>query len=356
MPRGGWLALYLGVCGVIGGLLAALLAGERGLQWTDALALSMPLAAVYAFVCLSAWYVARTVPLGATRILRVAATAASAAVITSAAWLALAHGWILVLAGRWGRIDAAAVAGVETLIFGVGLLLYLLSLAISYLLVAFERSLRAERATLEAQVLSREAELRLLRAQIDPHFLFNSLHSISALTVADPAGARRMCLLLADFLRDSLALRGDERIPLGRELDLARRYLDIARVRFGERLDISIDAGDASSVLVPPLVLQPLIENAVTHGIAHSIERGTIRIAADRSVAYVSIVVENPCDPDRPASTGAGVGLANVRGRLRAVYGGEARIDAAEALGTWRVEVRMPIDAETGNDIGSVTP
>jgi len=92
------------------------------------------------------------------------------------------------------------------LIFGFGLLLYLLSISVSYLLAAFERSREAERRGLEAQVLAREAELRSLRTQIDPHFLFNTLHSISALTTADPPAARRMCLLLGDFLRDSLAL------------------------------------------------------------------------------------------------------------------------------------------------------
>src|SRR5207253_2931543 len=98
------------------------------------------------------------------------------------------------------------------------------------------------------------------RAQIDPHFLFNSLQSISALTTADAAGARRMCLLLADFLRDTLALGALERIPLGKELTLARRFLEIEQVRFGARLQIAIDAdAGAESCDVPPLVLQPLV-------------------------------------------------------------------------------------------------
>ena len=116
--------------------------------------------------------------------------------------------------------------------FGFGLFVYLLSLAVSYIVSAAEHTRQAERRALQGQVLSREAELRSLRAQIDPHFLFNSLHSISALTAADPAGARRMCLLLAEFLRESLALGAEDRIPLARELKLAEKYLEVERVRY----------------------------------------------------------------------------------------------------------------------------
>ena len=148
-----------------------------------------------------------------------------------------------ILARRgWLSMPSRGFAGVDTLLLGFGLLLYLLSLAVSYLLAAFELSREAERRALRGQVLAREAELRLLRAQIDPHFLFNSLHSISALTGSDPAAARRMCLLLADFLRESLVLGAQDRITLDRELGLVERFLAVERVRFGDRL-----AGDITA-------------------------------------------------------------------------------------------------------------
>jgi two-component system sensor histidine kinase AlgZ len=348
LARGGRLGLYLGLWTIISALLAILMVGERGLRWSQALAVAVPLAAVYAFVCLSSWYVARSIPLGGTRVVRITVTAASASLLSSAAWLALARGWIRILDGHWGAIEAAALSGGETLFFGFGLLLYLLSLAVSYLFTTVEHSRDAERRTFQAQVLSRDAELRSLRAQIDPHFLFNSLHSISALTVADPQGARRMCLLLADFLRDSLTLGAEARITLGRELELVRRFLEIERVRFGDRLMIDLDDGDASECLVPPLVLQPIVENAVRHGIAHTLSGGTIRVAARRSPVALSIVVESPCDRDRPRRTGTGVGLTNVRGRLRALHGDDARVDAAERDGFWRVEVTMPVTLPAG--------
>jgi LytS/YehU family sensor histidine kinase len=159
-----------------------------------------------------------------------------------------------------------------------------------------------------------------------------------------------MCLLLADFLRDSLTLGAEAQIPLSRELDLVSRFLDIERVRFGDRLRAEFDIADAGSCLVPPLALQPLVENAVTHGIAHLLTGGTIRIEARCSPARLFITITNPCDRDRPTRGGAGVGLANVRGRLRALHADEARVDAVETDGTWRVEVTMPAVVARSDD------
>lgn len=347
LAPGGRLALHLAVWTVAGGLLAVVLTGQAPLSVTDALTIAVPLAIGYGFFCLSAWYVARSMPLGATGVVRVAVTSATAAAMSAASWLALARVWLEVLSRGSTRFDAAAVFGATgRVLFAFGLLLYLFSLAVDYVAISAEQSREAERRGFEGQVLAREAELRSLRAQIDPHFLFNSLHSISALTSVDAAAARRMCLLLADFLRDSLALGSEPRIPLARELALAARFLDIERVRFGNRLRVSVSAGGAEGWLVPPLILQPLVENAVTHGIAHVVDGGTIAIGATATAASLTIVVESPCDPDRPRSGGAGVGLANVRARLRALHGDDARLSSGESGGLWRVELVLPAPQE----------
>jgi len=300
----------------------------------------------YSFVCLSAWYVARSMPLAGTGTIRVVATALAAATLSAAMWLVLGRGWMALLATRWPAHPTRTFAAIQTLLFGAGVLLYLLALAVSYVLVVFEASQDAQRRGLQGQVLAREAELRSLRAQIDPHFLFNSLHSISALTTADPPSARRMCLLLGDFLRQTVALGGADRITLSREVALIENFLAIERVRFGDRLSIALDAGDAGDCLVPPLLLQPLVENAVTHGIAHMLEGGTVRVAAVRDGAWLKIVVDNPCDPDRPQRGGTGVGLANVRARLRALHGADATLEAEERGDHWYVELTMPAARE----------
>lgn len=340
LVRGERLALYLALWTVAGALLASLLVSEAGLAVGTAAVVAFPLALAYAFVCLSAWYVTRSTPIATSGVTRLIGTAVGASFLSSALWLALGRTWNWTLARIWGIttpfVEIAAV------LFGFGLLLYMLSIAVSYIIAAFEHARAAERRQLQAQVQSREAELRSLRAQIDPHFLFNSLHSISALTTADPAGARRMTILLGDFLRESLSLGAADRIPLARELALVEKYLDIERVRLGDRLQVVIDAGNAGECLVPPLLLQPIVENAVKHGVTHVLDGGAVSVVAVSSPVWLSVVVDNPADPDRPSRTGTGMGLQNVRSRLQALFGDDASVHWNEEDGRWRVRLTLP--------------
>lgn len=355
LARGRLLALYLGIWALVGAQLAAMLVVQAGFDPAGALLAALPLATVFAFVCLSAWYLSRGLPLATTGVPRILATTLTAAVLSSVVWLFVARTWIgLLVARTWVSPAARGASGLEALIVGQGVLLYLLSIAVSYLLGAVEERRDAEQRALQVEVLAREAELRALRAQIDPHFLFNSLQSISALTTADPPAARRMCLLLAEFLRDSLALGREPRIPLSRELKLAERFLEIEKVRFGSRLNVEIAAAETAGLLVPPLLLQPVVENAVTHGIAHVLEGGTVRIEASRRGGRLRLAVDSPCDADRPRGRGAGVGLANVRARLDALHGREARMDVSEDRGVWRVEIVLPVAEETEGEEGGV--
>ena len=352
--RGRRLAVYLAIWTVVGITLSSLLAGRGSLGWGVGLSVGLPLTFAYAFVCLSAWYVSRFTPLGTSGPLRLTATAIGAALLSSAALVLMARAWTFMLA-RWTGAEATLGAGVSSIVFGFGLFVYLLSLAVSYIASAAEQTRSAERHALEGQVLSREAELRALRAQIDPHFLFNSLHSISALTTADPAGARRMCLLLAEFLRESLALGAEDRIPLARELKLAEKYSKSNAYDMVTACSWKSMPAARIDCLVPSLLLQPVVENAVTHGVAHRLEGGLVRVTASSGPARVTMVVENPCDPDRPRRTGGGVGLANVRSRLRALYGSEATLNASEQKGLWRVEITLPASAKARGRAGPMS-
>jgi LytS/YehU family sensor histidine kinase len=153
-----------------------------------------------------------------------------------------------------------------------------------------------------------------------------------------------MAVLLADFLRDTVSVGSRERIPLADELRLIERFLAIERVRFGDRLGVDVARDPAAETCaVPPLLLQPLVENAVTHGIAGLIEGGTIAIATRRDGARLAIAIENPCDPARRSSRGAGVGLDNVRRRLAAAFGDDAWLAATEREGRFRVELTLPV-------------
>jgi LytS/YehU family sensor histidine kinase len=191
--------------------------------------------------------------------------------------------------------------------------------------------------------MAQDAELRMLRTQVDPHFLFNSLNSISALTTIDPAGAREMINQLADFFRHSLGLQHERKVTLARELQLVRHFVAIEQVRFGPRLRFEAEVGeDAAACLLPPMLLQPLVENAVKHGIGEMVGAGTIRVEAARAGSQLRIRIENDIDPDGLPRKGNGIGLENVRQRLAAGFGSEAGIHWTKDGDRFRVELTLP--------------
>ena len=346
LGRLGRLASYLAVWTVAAVLMAGALT-RLDLAWAEALAFLVPLFVVYAFACLSAWYVCRAFPLRGDRLLLVLTSCGLAALTASAVWIVVARAWIAVL----GSTPAFAAASTRydqqlPLLFVAGVLLFLLASAVHYALLALEAVRNAERQRFELEGLTREAELRALRAQLNPHFLYNSLNSISALTAVDPAGARRMCLLLGDFLRSTLSVSGQEQIRLADELALADRFLGIEQIRFGARLQVErrIDPA-AAECLVPPLILQPLVENAVVHGIAGLVEGGVIRLDIARRNGSLSIAIENPRDGDEPAAVTRGTGLNNVRRRLAVMFGPDARLETHVEPGSFRAQLELPWSA-----------
>jgi len=349
------LLVYLAAWVLLGLLFGMLLSGLPGLPgrpFERAAAETVPLALIYGFICLSAWWVCRALPLGRTPASRLAAGLLTAAALASLSWALLAAGWVRTLEGFAAHSGRAAgdmavnpPAARTAVCLAVGIPLYLFSAALHYLIAAFEDSRRAERRALESQVVAREAELRALRAQLNPHFLFNSLNSINALVGHDPEAARRMCEGLGDFLRQTLALGAHETVSLGEELELIEKYLAIEQVRFGARLGVAIEATPAvRACRIPPLLLQPLVENAVKHGIAAQLAGGTVEIRARRDGDAVVIEVTNPLDPDAAARHGQGLGLDNVRRRLRAFDPRRASVVTREAGARFTVVLTLPAD------------
>jgi len=325
------LGLYLLGWVPVAGLLWAGMAGDQGP--VEAAAQAAGLALAYAFAGLSTWYLCRAFPLGTTSAAKLVLAHLAAAAALSGLWVLLA----------WGLGPATRLP----MLFGFGVLLAVLSAALHYVWLAVEASREAQRRAMAAQVAAREAELKALKAQINPHFLFNSLHSISALTSVDPARARKMCVLLSDFLRSTLGLGEKTSVALAEELALARNYLAVEGVRFGARLKVREEIEDGChACAVPPLLVQPLVENAITHGISTLAEGGEIRIEARRSSRALRLVVENDFDPQAPPRRKSGMGLRNVRTRLEARYGQDARLEAGALGGRWRVEVLLPVEEE----------
>jgi two-component system, LytTR family, sensor histidine kinase AlgZ len=328
--RASSLALYFGLWMVVAGLLAGLLRMPGTLTWRDSLLIMTPVCVFYGFVCLGPWYVCRHLPVRTTPWLKLTVNHLGAAILATALWAAFAR----VIAST---IDVGDLLRPEVpYLMVVGGLLYTVSVALHYALLAVEQSR-------ESEVQAREAELRALKAQINPHFLFNSLNSITALTAVDPARAREMCIRLSDFLRSTLGLGEKESISWREELALARVYLEVEQVRFGARLHVEMNVDEAcSECLVPPLVLQPLIENAVKHGIATLVEGGTIKVDGRVNDGLLEISVENGFDPESPSPRRHGLGLRNVRSRLETRFGPSARLTAQAENNQFRAEMVVP--------------
>lgn len=192
------------------------------------------------------------------------------------------------------------------------------------------------------------AQFHALRAQLHPHFLFNALNAISTLIHSDPARADRMLARVSDLLRIAIDTAAKPEIPLADEVEFARRYLEIERMRYGDRLDVHIDiARDTAGALVPNMLLQPLIENAVRHGVAPHAAAGRVEVRALRAGTELSIVVSDSgdgFDPDDASDIRdtPGVGLQTTRARLEKLYGTSQRLAFANVPGAFEARVSLP--------------
>ncbi|HTF71143.1 MAG TPA: histidine kinase [Edaphobacter sp.] len=243
-----------------------------------------------------------------------------------------------------------------TLPFGVGVYFALVGIehALFYFQQVREREMQA--AKLNAQLS--EARLNALQMQLNPHFLFNSLNAITVLVRdKDTESASRMLELLSDVLRQVLRSNTAHETTLSKELEFLRRYLEIEQVRFSDRLRPHILVGaEVSKALVPVFLLQPLVENAIQHGIAARADAGLLEITAKREGEQLILTVRDdganePPSRQKNASTGLGIGLANTRARLQTLYGGAAALEAGFGeQGGFLAIVRLPYREDFGGN------
>lgn len=197
-----------------------------------------------------------------------------------------------------------------------------------------------------------QAQLRALQAQLNPHFLFNALNSIVTLIGREPALAQQLVVRLADLLRATLRAGDRQEIPLAQELELTRRYLDIERVRFADRLRVEWPAPPIPTTMVPAFALQPLVENALLHGIARRAEAGTVSVTVSQQGDMLELVVRDtgPGLSPTPSPHGTGTGLANLRDRLMRLYGDRASLTLHDRGGSGTDAVlRLPIVSVADN-------
>lgn len=231
----------------------------------------------------------------------------------------------------------------------MGSWLYLLVAGLSYAVRAHRRIRSEEAAAAEARLLAQQAQLAALRARINPHFLFNALHSVGALVASDPERADEAIECLGDLLR--YALGTEHEVRFAQEWKFTQDYLAFEQLRLGDRLKVQVEADVAGlGTVVPPLILQPLVENAVRHGIADRPEGGSVAVSARvEGERLVLRVIDD--GTGGPASAGDGLGMSSVRRRLAAAYGGRATFSIDRMPKGFAVTIGLPFDPP--QDVGS---
>ena len=227
--------------------------------------------------------------------------------------------------------------------FLYGTFFYLI-LVLFYYLVVYYRNVN-ERKLQETRLQStlRETELNMLKSQINPHFLFNSLNSISSLTITNPGKAQRMIIQLSDFLRYNVSSGNQIMIDLKDEIENIHRYLEIEKVRFGNKLKYVFDINRlCDEVKIPVMLLQPLYENAVKHGVYESSEPILIKTACSDQGNFVELIIRNNFEPGAKKRKGAGLGLKNIKDRLKLIYKKEDLLKTGKTKDTYKVSLIIP--------------
>ncbi len=213
-----------------------------------------------------------------------------------------------------------------------GIILYFIITVSYYAIMYYQNFRKKELAETRLKLLSRDAELRALKLQLNPHFLFNSLNSINAMVTANPKQARKMIARLSDLLRMALESHDQQTVPLQYELDFTHAYLDIEKIRFEDKMDYQEQVDpELLTKTVPAMMLQPLLENAVKHGITNRLDGGTVRLTIASSTEHVIVEVRNPLHSkqfiDSKMLDGNGTGLNNLKERLYQLYGENYQLD-----------------------------
>ncbi len=332
-------------------------AGSDAVSWIEAMTLGIMDWYLWAIISIPIFKLSRRLPFDRVHWPRSLGIHAAAAIVLSALQILLYNAAFRPLDGYF--MQTWPPLGIESwwMMFWlwlkvklhVGLMAYAMVAIVSYAVFYYQRYRREELQASELRAQLAGAQLEVLKSQLHPHFLFNALHTISSLMHEDIEAADVMIGRLGDLLRRSLQRANDQEVSLREELEFAQRYLEIERVRFSDRMQVKLDVDpgvmDAS---VPNLILHPLVENAVKHGISGTVDGGTVRVAAVRDGDSLELIVsDNGAGQNGSGSRhsqGNGIGLANTQERLQRLYGDHHQFTIKNGSGAgFTVTIRIPL-------------
>lgn len=299
---------------------------------------------IYSGIAISLWYPFSFFNSGNVRVTTIVSNLLISGVISVALWVVITKYLMLAILPEGNSYPDYWNATFPYRI-GTGVFIYGLIVLSYYLFISLINISEKNAKEARLETLLKETELKMLRSQINPHFLFNSLNSISSLTVTDPEKARTMVVKLSEFMRYALSRKDELPVSLQSELENLRLYLDIEKVRFGDKLTTEeIIETNCLDFKIPVMLLQPLYENAVKHGVYESTESVRIITHANIIDGYIEITISNNYDTSPSQRKGTGTGLLNVTRRLELFYGKKASINALKENGIYTVKLYIPAE------------
>ena len=297
--------------------------------------------ALFAGLGIGIWYVVRFNEFDSSGLYKVALVHFVSAIIIVALWLSISY---FIIEGFYERTEYSQFFYQSlTWRFVIGLFYYML-LALIYYLILYNENLQQkikDEANLKALIW--QAEVRALKNQINPHFLFNSLNSISSLTVTQPEKAREMIVKLSELMRYSLKSNPDNKTSIEEELQNIDRYLAIEKIRFGNKLDYLPEINEACKAkLLPAMILQPLIENVIKHGVYESMNTIELKLNCSFQDNFLIVEILNNFDDNAVKSSNSGIGLENIRQRLSLIYKRNDLLQITNKNNLFKVKLLVP--------------
>jgi two-component system, LytTR family, sensor kinase len=298
--------------------------------------------ALYFLICFSLWFIVRFTKSGKQNVITIFINHLTTATVVTCIWLGGGYLMMEILYPNNTIYHEFLKTSIPWRIIISGFY-YLITVLIYYIIIYYNDLQETLNTENKLRELVKQTELDVLKAQINPHFLFNSLNSISSLTITDPVKAQEMIIKLSDFLRYSVSQPADQFTNLKNEIDNSCRYLDIEQVRFGKRLVYTIEvAGNSLNASIPALILQPLYENAIKHGVYESTEPINIQTHCELKDKMLEITITNNFDPDAKSRKGAGIGLKNTRERMKLIYKNEQLLKFSSEKDQFMVTLFIP--------------
>jgi two-component system, LytTR family, sensor kinase len=293
---------------------------------------------------LSFWYSARYISFETTKVSTIIISHLIGGIISSVLWIYLSHLIMLWLTDNQQQHLLFFNSSLPWR-FMVGLMFYYMITSFYYVIIYYTNYQSRIEKENELKNLVTEAELRSLKFQINPHFIFNSLNSMSALTVIDPDKARGMILKLADFLRFTLANNEKQKNKLSDELKNIKLYLEIEKIRFEEKFDYEEDiTNDCLEITVPNMLLQPLFENAIKHAVYETLNKVLLKLHCEKIDGFMKIVLENNYEDSFVNKKGTGTGLKNISSRLELFYNMDNLLEVKKDDNTFKVILYIPLN------------